>query len=169
MCGNKNPDVSVMSKCWKRTHSLSCKKTLLCFRGFKHPSGSNWTLVLENTLVVIFNYEHVCDGGLSPPGHHSPLSSLPLFPFPSSLHSAFLEYQLISLHSSPVWQLFAPLLFFGFHPFSALTHTFTHRFREMSGMRPFLQHHVVVVAHRAATAGPEERQCFCRAHGWPDG
>lgn len=60
MSGNKNPDVSVMSKCWKGTRTLSCMNTLLCYCGFKHSSGSDWSRVLENTLYVVFKDRCIC-------------------------------------------------------------------------------------------------------------
>lgn len=130
MSGNKNPDVSVMSKCWKGTRTLSCMNTLLCYCGFKHSSGSDWSRVLENTLYVVFKDRCICMNMFC----RWAVPSWPSFPFfltsslplPSSFLSAFLEYQLISLHSSPVWQLFAPLLFFGFHPFSLSWHKLSH-------------------------------------------
>lgn len=138
MSGSEKPDRSVMSKCWEGTCTLSRLNTLLCCCGSKHPSGSDWTRVFENVPYVVFKDRCICMNRLcwwavtSWPSFPSFLTSSLSRSFPSPpLLSAFLEYQLISLHSSPVWQLFAPLLFFvvGFHPFSVLTQTFTQPIR----------------------------------------
>lgn len=172
MSGNKNPDMSVMSKCWKGTHTLSCMNTLLCYRGFKHPSGSGWARVLENTLSVVFKDRCICMNMFcrwavpSWPSFPSFLTSSLSPPLLSPLCISRIPAHLSSFFTSPT--TFCKSLFLGFTLSLSWHKTFTHRFRGMSGMRPFLQHHVVV-AHKAATAGPEERKCFCRAHGWTDG
>lgn len=116
-------------------------------------------------------------GGTAPCGLPSSPSPFPLAPRPeaSSPFLSPLHISKIPAHRSAFFTglttfffCTSPPFLWGFHSFFVLTQTFTHRSRGMAGMCPFLQHHVVV-AHTAATAGPEERGCFCRAHGWTDG
>lgn len=168
--GNKNPDVSLMSTCWKGLirYPVWIHYCLIAVWSFRLTPTE--LVFWKNTPSVVFKDRCICM-------NTSCRRAVPPWPsFPSFLTSsrsppllsAFLEYQLLSLHSSPVWQLFCTSpLFFVFLPFSVPTQTFTHRFRGMSGMRPFLQHHVVV-AHWAATAGPEGARVFLQGP-WMDG
>lgn len=85
--------------------------------------------------------------------------------------SLFLKHQFLSFYLSLLWHNVLSHLFLSSPPSwhkPFLSYTHAHIFRGMSGMCPFLQHHVVVT-HMTATPEPEECECFSRAHGWMDG
>lgn len=75
----------------------------------------------------------------------------------------------LSFNFSLLRPLFFPHKFSLFlMPVLTQTFTLTDKFRGMSGMSQFLQHHVVVT-HMTATPEPEECECFSRANGCLDG
>lgn len=125
------------------------------------------SVIFWNHLTLFFLSSHISP---SP----SPFSHF----IPSSTHSLYLleAFSVLSLFQIceipvPFFKFFLPLTTVLFHmlslflsfPLSWQKSSHTHKFKGMSGMRSFLQHHVVVI-HMTATPEPEECECFSRAH-----